>query len=178
MRRMIVLGAVCLSATMLLAQTQTKKNQPRAERQKTVTQAFVPLNVKTGLWQMTETITWTGLPPQMDAIMKQAAPTHTYKSCVKPKDLSSNPWANGSNDKCTWTAVNSTGTDMDVQATGCGLGRNYGMTANIHGKIHVLDSEHGTGSMVITVTGNGQTMNGHGSYTGKWIAPSCPADMN
>jgi hypothetical protein len=24
---------------------------------------FQPLKVKTGLWEMTETVTWTGLPP-------------------------------------------------------------------------------------------------------------------
>lgn len=177
----MLLVAVCLSATLLLAQEKTTppKTAPRKDTALKMAPAEVtPLNVNTGLWQMTETVTWTGLPPQTEAIMKQAAPTHTYKSCVKPKDLSSNPWGDGSHDKCTWTAVNSTGTDMDVRATGCDLGKNYGMTAEVHGKIHVLDSEHGTGSMVITVTGNGQTMNGHATYTGKWIGASCPADMN
>lgn len=137
---------------------------------------LLPLKVKTGLWQMTQTVSWTGLPPQTAALMKQMSPTITYKSCVKPKDLSSNPWADGSRDKCVWKALNSTGTDMDVQATSCNMGKEYGLTADIHGKIHVIDSEHGTGSMEVTLTGNGQTMHGHATYTGNWIGPTCPAE--
>jgi len=179
MRRTMLVVAVCLSATLLLAQEKTTP-QRNAEQTRTAAKManLTPLKVNTGLWQMTQTVTWTGLPPQMAAMMKQMSPTTTYKSCVKPKDLSSNPWAEGSHDKCKWTALNSTGTDMDVQATGCEMGKNYGMTADVHGKIHVLDSEHGTGSMEITMTGNGQNMHGHATYTGKWIGATCPADMN
>ena len=132
-----------------------------------------PLNVKTGLWQMTETVTWTGLPPQMASAMNNGR-TIKYKSCVKTKDLSSNPWADGSGEKCAWTVLNSTGTDMEVRGTSCNLGKDYGMTAEVHGKVHVLDSENGTGSFAVTLTGNGQTMNGHASYTGKWISAGCP----
>jgi uncharacterized protein DUF3617 len=161
MRKTLSVAVICLAASVVFAATGK----------------IQPLNVMTGLWQMTETVTWTGLPPQFAAMMKNAQPI-SYKSCVKPKDLSTNPWGNGSSEKCTWTAVNSTGTDMDVRATGCDLGKDYGMTAEVHGKIHVLDSEHGTGSMEVILTGNGQTMNGHASYTGKWIAPTCPAGMN
>jgi len=134
-----------------------------------------PLNVKTGLWQMTETVTWTGLPPQMASAMNNGR-TIKYKSCVKTKDLSSNPWADGSGEKCAWTVLNSTGTDMEVRGTSCNLGKDYGMTAEVHGKVHVLDSENGTGSFAVTLTGNGQTMNGDASYTGKWIGASCPTN--
>lgn len=162
MRKTLFLVVTCLAASVVFAAS--------GELQ--------PLKVKTGLWQMTETVTWTGLPPQQEAMMKSATPTRTYKSCVKTKDLNTNPWAEGSHEKCAWTALNSTGTDMEVQGTSCELGKNYGMTADVHGKIHVLDSEHGTGSMTVTLTGNGQTMNGHASYTGKWITATCPASMN
>lgn len=134
---------------------------------------FQPLNVKTGLWQMTEAVTWTGLPPQMAGMVRGMTPTVKYKTCVKPKDLNTNPWGNGPNEKCTWTVLNSTGTDMEVRGTSCDLGKDYGMTADVHGKIHVLDSENGTGSMEVTLTGNGQTMNGHASYTGKWLGAAC-----
>jgi Protein of unknown function (DUF3617) len=178
MRRLIVLGVVCISATVLLA--QSKKNSKTAEPAKTaVTKAAlmnVPLNVKTGLWQLTRTITWTGLPSQQQAMMNSMTPTTTYNSCVLPKDLKTNPWANGSEDKCTWTVLSSTGTDMEVQGTSCDLAKSYGMDTDIHGKIHVLDTEHGTGAMAITMTGNGQTMNGNATYTGKWIGATCPSD--
>jgi len=136
-----------------------------------------PLNVKTGLWQMTETVTWTGLPPQLASVMRNGQ-TIKYKSCVKSKDLNTNPWADGSGEKCAWTVLNSTGTDMEVRGTSCEMGNGYGMMAEAHGKIHVLDSENGTGSFAVTLTGNGQTMNGHASYTGKWIGASCAASMN
>jgi hypothetical protein len=134
-----------------------------------------PLNVKTGLWQLTKTITWTDLPPQMAAMMKAAPQTTTYKSCVTTKDLSTNPWANGSGDNCAWTVLNSTSTDMELQASGCSFGKNSGMTADVHGQIHIQDAENGTGSMTLTLTGNGQTMHGVASYSGKWISASCPA---
>jgi hypothetical protein len=52
------------------------------------------------------------------------------------------------------------------------------MKADVHGKMHVVDSEDGTGSMVMTLTGNGRTMNGNDSYAGKWIGTSCPAGTN
>jgi hypothetical protein len=133
---------------------------------------FQPLNVKTGLWQMTETITWTGLPPQLAAIFKNGQ-TRTYKSCVKEEDLKTNPWSEGSGEKCMWTVLNSTGTDMEVKGTSCDMGKQYGLTADVHGKVHIQDSENGTGTMAVTLTGNGQTMNGNASYVGKWIGSSC-----
>ena len=133
-----------------------------------------PLNVKTGLWQMTEVVTWTGLPPQLAAMMKNSQPVK-YKSCVKEKDLTSNPWSNGE-EKCTWTTLKSSSTDMELQAKSCQMGE-FG-TADIHGTIHASDSENGTGAFDIVMTMNGQTMKGHATYTGKWAAASCPANMN
>ena len=137
---------------------------------------FQPLKVKTGLWQITQTIKWTGLPSQLAAIVKTLPQTTTYNSCVRAKDLRTNPWANGSGDGCKWTVLNSNGSDMEVQGTGCDLGKDYGMTSDVHGKIHILDAENGTGSMDLTLTGNGQTVKGTASYAGKWIRESCPAN--
>jgi len=134
-----------------------------------------PLKVKTGLWQMTATIAWSGLPPQLQGLFPTDQ-THNYQSCVKAEDLSSNPWAEGSDDGCAWTVVASTGTDMEVKGTGCHIGQQLGMTAEAHGKIHVVDSQDGTGSFDLTMTGNGQTVRGRASYTGKWVAPTCPAE--
>jgi len=37
---------------------------------------FQPLNVKTGLWELTKAVTWTDVPPQM-APMMRATPTTT-----------------------------------------------------------------------------------------------------
>jgi hypothetical protein len=136
-------------------------------------QQLQPLNVKTGLWLITKAVTWTNLPPQM-AYMMRAPQQMTYNSCVTAQNLTSNPWAEGSGDRCVWTVLNSTGTDMEVQATGCSLGN--GMTAQVHGHIHILDSQDGTGSMTLAVNaGSGQTFNGQATYTGKWVNSTCPA---
>ena len=142
-------------------------------------QQVQPLNVKTGLWQMTQTVTWTGLPPQLAALPQLAAVLQngkpvSYRSCVKSTDLITNPWSDGSGNHCRWTVLNSSASDMEVKGTSCDLGNNFGMTAEITGTIHVVDPENGTGSMRITLSGNGQTLNGQASYTGKWIAARCP----
>lgn len=108
--------------------------------------------------------------------MLQASRKISYPSCVTAESLKSNPWADGADEKCSWTTLKSSGTDMEVQATGCGLGKDYGMTGEIHGQIHVQDSEHGTGSMTISLTGNGQSIHGVATYTGVWVRASCPAE--
>jgi Protein of unknown function (DUF3617) len=176
MKKLIVLGTLCLSTTLLLAQTQQQKPAESAPPPvKNVTPTLVPLNVKTGLWQMTETIAWTGLPPQMAAAMNNGHAIN-YKSCVKSQDLNSNPWGQGSGEHCRWTTASSNGTDMQVQGSSCQMGN--GMTAQVQGTIHVIDSQDGTGSFDVTLTGNGQTMHGHASYTGKWLSATCPAGIN
>jgi hypothetical protein len=160
MRRGIAVGLIFLAASVALAAT--------GELQ--------PLKVKTGLWQMTQRVTWTGLPPQYAAMLQNAVPAH-YKSCVKQTDLLKNPWSQGSGQKCSWTVLNSNGTDMEVQGS-CEANENEGMSLQMHGKIHAVDSEDGTGSVDVTLNGNGMNAKGHASYTGKWIGASCPADMN
>jgi hypothetical protein len=84
---------------------------------------------------MTETITWTDYPPQMAAMMQAASRTMTYSSCVTAKDLNTNSWANGSDDKCTWTVLNSASSEMEVKGTGCDFGKNSGMMADVHGQM-------------------------------------------
>lgn len=160
MRKAIAMGVIGLAASLAFAATGKMQ----------------PLKVKTGLWQMTQRITWTGLPPQFAAALTNGVPMH-YKSCVKPTDLLKNPWANGSGQKCSWTVVSSTGTDMEVQGI-CAPGNSDRVSMQMHGKIHAVDSENGTGSIDVTLTGNSMNAKGHASYTGKWIAATCPAGMN
>lgn len=161
MKKVIALAALCLAVSFVI----------------TAQEAMRPLNAKTGLWQMTATTTWTGVPPQYAAVLKSGQPRN-YKSCVKTKDLSSNPFAEGTHDTCHWTVLKSTGTDMEVKGTSCDMGKEAGMTAELHGTIHVSDSEDGTGLFDVTLTGQGQTMKGRASYTGKWLSATCPANLN
>lgn len=180
MKKTIAVVGIALAASLAFAgaQEQSKKQVQEAPNSK-VKLAFIPLKAALGLWQITQTVNWTGLPPQMAAMMQQMSPTNTYKSCVKKKDLSTNPWAEGSHEKCVWTALSSTATDMDVQATSCKFGNNdrYPTTANLHGHITMSDSEHGIGHFDVDMNAMGQTMHGHATYTGTWIAATCPAGM-
>lgn len=182
MKRIISIVVMGLAASLAFAgaQDQSKKHvQGTLNGSSRVKMVNTPLNAALGLWQITQTVNWTGLPPQTAAMMNQMSPTVTYKSCVKKKDLSTNPWAEGSHEKCTWTALSSTGTDMDVQATSCKFGDNdkYPTTADLHGHITMSDSEHGTGKFDVTMNAMGQTMHGTATYTGTWVGATCPAGM-
>lgn len=183
MRKAIAVGVTCLAAlgfaaTVLLAQSQSRK--PTTDAAKAASAQLTPLNMKTGLWQTTMTGKYSGLPPQMAAAIN---PHHSYKSCVKPEQLSKDQWAKGlSGYKCSsMTVLKSTGTDVDVQATGCDAGN--GMTAEGHGKFHMVDSGHLIGSMDVTFSGNtpfgdSGSVHMHADYTSNWIGASCPANMN
>jgi hypothetical protein len=180
MRKVICFAALLLCALVFLAADN-----------------YTPLNVKTGLWQVTSTHTASGLPPitpDMQARLAQMTPeqrarieemmknkfggtpqTTTYKKCVTTKDLNTNPWSNGSDEKCTWTVKNSTSTDMEVQGSSCAAGKDQGMKTDVDVKLHVVDPENVKGSMQGTSTGNGHTVNINGTYTGKWIGATCSA---
>lgn len=158
MKRSIVIGTTLLAGYVATA----------------VTQSVQPLAASTGLWQMSQTTTWTGLPPEM-ASMMASGKSHSYTSCVKPEDLTSNPWQQGSKENCTWTVLTSTATDMELKGTGCSIGM-QGMTVDVHGKIHLSDPKNGTGSFDISMAGNGQGAQGHTVYVGKWIGAVCKSE--
>jgi Protein of unknown function (DUF3617) len=180
MQKSILFGAVLLWATVLLAGS-----------------TFQPLNVKTGLWQVIETSTASGLPPispdmqakidqmtpeqraRMEAMMKSryGGTPHTtrYQKCVTTKELNTNAFMNGPDEKCTWTVLSSTGSEMEVRGTSCAAGRDQGMETDLNIKVQVLDSESVKAAVQGTSIGNGHTMNINGTFTGKWIGASCPA---
>jgi Protein of unknown function (DUF3617) len=181
MRKVFLVAVICLLAAIVFAATE-------------------PLDVKTGLWQVTETSTPSGLPPipaNMQAMMDKMTPeqrakmeammksrfggtpqSSSYKKCVTKEELESNPW-NKPEEKCDWTVVNSTGSEMEVKTNSCTAGKNLGMMqTDVDLKIHVVDSENVQATMQLTSNGNGTTMKGSGTYTGKWLAASCPAGTN
>lgn len=182
MKRALMIGAACLAAAVAAA---------GAGR-------FQPLHVRTGLWQVTETTTINGgamaLPPDMEARLAQMPPeqrakleaamkerfggaphTNTFKSCVTEKDLEKQPWDNGSD--CKWTVINSTGTEMEARGTDCQLGKEQGMSSEIHLKIHVIDPGHAKATFDGKATGNGHTFTLSGTHEARWIQATCPADV-
>lgn len=129
---------------------------------------FEPLNVKLGQWQVTESYTTTGLPSGM------GTRNITYKNCITTKDLGTNPF-NDPDEHCTWNVVKSNASDMEVRGTSCDLGMED-MKANVDLKLHVVDLEHVTGSAEWTANGNGNSINGHATGSGKWISATCAAE--
>jgi Protein of unknown function (DUF3617) len=184
MRKILSSTLICLSAgVVLLAAGKVQ-----------------PLNVKTGLWQVSTTTTMSGLPdipPEMQARLDQMTPeqrakmeammksrfggtpqTSSYKKCVTKEELENNAW-NKPDEKCNWTVLNSTGSDMEVKTTSCTAGKNVGMMqTDVDLKIHVVDSENVQATMQLTSNGNGTTMKGSGTYTGKWLSATCPEGTN
>jgi hypothetical protein len=143
-----------------------------------------PLNVKIGLWQVEMNVNYTGLPPQMQAMLDQMTPqqrsaaglggTKTYKQCLTPKDVNK-PMVQG-DDSCHWTVLKSTSSDLDVRGTSCQAGRNQGLSTEVEVKVHAIDSEHVRAIVHGTGTGNGVNATLDGKYDGKWIGAACPAD--
>jgi Protein of unknown function (DUF3617) len=145
-----------------------------------------PLNVKTGLWQVDLTFTYSGLPPEMQAMLNQMTPQQraaaglggakTYKQCVTPKDLSK-PMVQG-DDSCRWTILKSSSSDLDVRGTACQAGKNQGLSTEVEVKVHAVDSEHVKATVHGTGTGNGVNATLDGNYAGKWIGATCPTETN
>lgn len=195
MKKVIVIGAVCLSATLLLAQTQRKKSSEAPPPVK-ATMKITPMNVKTGLWQSTSTVTVTGslgLPPEAlakmtpeqkaryeAAIQAQAGghtSTHTNKGCLTQKDLTTDPFARTDSDDenihCHGNLLSSTSTDVVLQET-CSGEASMAYTM----KIHADSTEHATGTGAGTATMGGHTMNSSVKFDSKWLGATCPAETN
>lgn len=194
MRKMIVFGAICLSATVLLAQTQEKQVDKAPPPIKTLTGKFTPLNVKTGLWQNTATITISGslglpedvvakLTPEQKARYEAAiqahagehSSTHTNKGCLTQEDLTKDPFEQKDSEgiHCHGTLLSSTSTDIVLQEACTG---DASMTYTM--KIHAVDQEHATGTGQGTGTMGGKTMNSSVKWDAKWLGATCPADAN
>lgn len=144
------------------------------------------LNVKPGVWQVEYNVKYSGLPPQVQAMMDRmtaqqkaamgiVAPK-AYKMCLKEKDLNKG-WTQGDNN-CRWQVVKSTSSDLELHGTACKAGRNEGAESEVDLKFHAVDSEHVRATMHGTQTGNGMNATLDGNYTGTWLAASCPANLN
>ena len=139
------------------------------------------LNVKPGLWQVQYNVKYSGLPPQMQAMMDHMTAQQkaamgieapkSYKMCLREKDLNKG-WTQGE-DNCRWKVVKSTSSDLELHGTSCRAGDD----SQVDMTFHALDSEHVRAKMHGTGTEQGMKVIMDGDYTGKWIAASCPADL-
>lgn len=150
-----------------------------------------PLDIKTGLWETTMTISTSGqmpiasdllakLPPEQRAKLEERMKarqaqgdktnTTTHKRCLTKEDLAKDPFSNP--DKaCTETLVSSTRSKAEMRVN-CVHG-DVKITGSV--LVEALNSENvkGSGHMVSTGGGGGNTLNSNTSFTSKWIGPSC-----
>jgi len=163
----LVVSCLSISAAVLWAATEQR------------------LDVKTGVWQVEYKVKYTGLPPQIQAMVDQMNPQQraqmglgapkTYKTCITAKNLNT-PWTEGDKN-CRWTVLKSTASDLELHGGSCKAGKSEGDDSEIDMKIHAVDSEHVRATMHGTLSGNGMNATLDGNYTGKWLGAACPADM-
>lgn len=161
-------------------QQHPDKNAPA----KTVQGAqYQPLNIKTGLWEVTYSRSGNGEVPmpaeymshltpeqraKFEAAMKENS-THTYKSCVKKEDVDGSLFNSRDNRDCKVTILKSTSSELDGKMS-CNM---EGMHGDGNMNMHVLDSEHTKGVTHMTMTGNGKTFNTDATISSKWVGSDC-----
>lgn len=148
MRKMILIGAVLTSATILLADSNVQ-----------------PLNVKPGLWEVTMNMTISG---------SRAPQTRVYRSCLKKEDLNKYPFVDPDK-KCTYTVLSSTGSTMEATGT-CAPG-SEGAKIDFKLRLDAVDTENVKGNGQMTMSMGGGSMNGNYAATAKWLGGSCPANV-
>ncbi|MBZ5700654.1 MAG: DUF3617 domain-containing protein [Acidobacteriia bacterium] len=146
-----------------------------------------PLNIKTGLWQVTITSAVSGRPPvpadvlarmspeqraRYEAAMKKmvsAAPkTTTHNNCVTKEQLNKDPFSDEKK-SCTRTVLKSTGSRMEIREVCEG----NGVKSDITIQIEALNSENVKGVGHVTAAGGDKSMNINTNFTGKWIGAVC-----
>ena len=150
--------------------------------------SFQPLNVKTGLWESTSTVTVNGqigLPEDMlskltpeqraryEARMQANAggrtTTHTNQSCLTPEKLNHGTLFDDKEMGCRQTVLNSNSSKLELHVV-C---QNNDMSAQGTLQIEALNSESVKGSGTMSITSQSHTMNSKTSLTAKWVGASC-----
>lgn len=148
-------------------------------------------NIKTGLWEITETHTMTGMPAmpsippealahmtpeqraQIEAHMKDSRgggskPT-TRQYCVTKEKLEKDTLFADKRSECTHTVLTSTTVMTEVKIH-C---QEKDMTSDGTFKFEALTPENVKGTVRMTTTGKGQTMNMGFDFTSKYLGPAC-----
>ena len=151
---------------------------------------IVPPNIKTGLWEITETQTMSGMPAmptippealanmtpeqraQMESHMKSmsgAPKTTTRKDCITKEELEKNTAFGENRNECTRTILSSssTMTEVKVHCTG------KEMTTDGTFKYQALSQESVKGTLRMVMTGHDRTMHMDMDFTSKYLGPAC-----
>lgn len=142
------------------------------------------LNVKMGLWEMTQTVTITGdgatpdtssMTPDQAARMKAVMSammgphTNTYKTCLTPDKFNKGALTDQKN--CKSTIVNNTSSMLDVQMECTGQGGQGSMSGTGHFEAPTPETIKGT--FKGTTAMGAQKMTSSGTTAGKWLGADC-----
>ena len=152
---------------------------------------IVPPDIKTGLWEITETHNMTGMPPtpaippealaqmtpeqraQLEAQMKGSLgggqKSTTRKYCVTKEKLEKDSVFGDDRKECTRTVLNSSSTSTEVKIQ-C---KEKDMTSDGTFKFVALTPESVKGTMRMVMTGEGRTMNMNLDFLSKYLGSSC-----
>jgi hypothetical protein len=143
-----------------------------------------PLNVKTGLWEVTLTTQMSGELPieagrlspeqqaQLQAMLRaQGNRTHTYKSCLTKKQLEEDPAAEPpeAGEKCTTKVVTQTSTHWKGTRVCTGNGRRREFDIDMR----ALSRERAQGTVRVVLSGGGHTMKANDKMSSRWLSSNC-----
>ena len=148
---------------------------------------FRPLDVKTGEWESSMTVSTSDVPPIPIEALAQMTPeqrarieqqtkslsgrTVLHKFCLKKEKLNT-PLTWGNNDKaCTNSLVNSSASMQEIHVE---CARNNNKSSGTM-RFESLDSEHIKGTVKMTITNSGGNMDINSAFTAKWLGDTCSA---
>jgi hypothetical protein len=99
----------------------------------------------------------------------QTPRTTTTKSCVTKEDIEKGFNVGGSDKACTRTVVSSIGSRQEIKIE-CNHENNKSAGTI---RIDASDPENVSGSMQMSITSGGRTMNMHTTFKSRWLGPSC-----
>ncbi len=149
---------------------------------------FQPLNVKTGLWEQSVSITSNGqipvppdilakLPPEERARIEarmnaQSAPktrTRTDQGCLTQEDLNRGTLFNKEDNECSQKILESSSSRLQVQYD-C---RQGSLTSKILLSVQAITPELVKGTATTTVTSEGHSMTSKSDFSARWLSSSC-----
>jgi hypothetical protein len=149
---------------------------------------FQPLNIKTGLWEATTTVTMAGQSSLPDELLSKLTPeqraryesrlkansgdkarTFTRKNCLTEEKLQRGSIFKQDQQNCTEKVLNSTSNNLQLQVACQGEGVKSEGTISIE----ALGAETLKGAGGMAVTSGAQTRTSKTSFTAKWLGPSC-----
>ena len=149
---------------------------------------YQPLDVKTGLWEVTTVTNLSGqmpIPPEllekltpeqrarfqerMNAKSMQPAKPIVSRNCLTQEQLDKGDSFTEDRKSCTHTVISSTRSKVEVRLQ-C---TENDMKFDAKLQFEAVDSENVKGQTLSTATGGDHTMNSNSSFIAKWISPNC-----